>query len=130
MLRITRAADSRIYGGTSLDPENLENTADHVLWIRKVTDLRQNSSTLINVKSRSGVSERVLRLKDDYPMVLGEGIKITLEGIQHHMADTADFCDVCGRGDPEKKRLVPQAKIGLQAPADYRWIRHDAKRSK
>lgn len=126
MLRITRAADTRIYGGTSLDPDNMENTADHVLWIRKVTDLRTNSSVLINCKSSTGVSERVLKFKDEYPMVLGSGIKISLEGIQNHHADTPPFCEMCGRGDPEGKRMVPQAKLGLTAPDEYRWVRHDA----
>ena len=125
MLRITRAADTRIYGGNSLDPNDLEGTADHTLWIRKVTDLATNKAVLINVKSRAGVSERVLKFKDDYPMVLGEGIRVSLEGIQNHWADTSPYCEVCGRGDPAKKRSVPQAKIGLHAPDSYRWVRHD-----
>lgn len=126
MLRITRAADTRIYGGTSLDPDNLESTADHVLWVRKVTDLRTNSSVLINCNSSTGVSERVLKVKDEYPMVLGPGIKISLEGVQNHLADTSPFCEACGRGDPASKRKVPQAKLGLTAPDSYRWVRHDA----
>jgi len=126
VLRITRAADTMLYGGYNLDPDNLEKTADHTFWVRKVSDLRHGGSAMIHTKTKSGISDRVVLLNDELPFTLDNEIKINLMDIHHDWRDTQPYCEVCGRGNPQKKKKVPQAKLGLEAPRSYTWIRDDA----
>ena len=51
-LRITRSVDSILYGGEDLDPDNLEGTFEHRLWVRRVRDHRGKQDALVNVTSK------------------------------------------------------------------------------
>lgn len=130
MLRITRAADTVLYGGYNLDPENLEATADHTFWVRKVSELRHGGSAMIHTRTKTGVSDRVVLINDDLPFTLDNEIRINLMDIHMDVKEAKPYCEVCGRGSGSKKKMVPQAKLGLEAPRSYSWTRDDATRRK
>lgn len=126
MLRITRAADTVLYGGYNLDPENLEGTADHTFWVRKVSELRHGGSAMIHTRTKTGVSDRVVLINEDLPLTLDNEIRINLMEIHRDWKEPKAYCEACGRGSDSKRKMVPQAKLGLQAPREYVWIRDDA----
>ena len=51
-LRISRSAGTVFYGGESLDPEDLEGTFDHRVFVRGVVDLEGRHETHLNVHTK------------------------------------------------------------------------------
>ena len=122
-LRITRAANTRIFLGTNLDKRDMEATATDTVWVRKVENLNRQSA-LINVRSREGVVEATLGIEES--LGIREGVSIKLKGISETFATALPYCDSCGRGDKTtKKRLIAQAKVEVSAPKEVQIFRDD-----
>lgn len=127
-LRITRAVDSRLYGGFDLDSADLERSSDHIVWVRRVSVAPNEKYGIFNIffpKERRTL-EIALVSGEEFELV--RGVFIKLAGVQNHWIETQEFCDVCGRGDPKPKRLQPQARLGLTAPREYKFLRDDARK--
>lgn len=122
-LRITRAANTRIFLGTNLDKRDMETTATDTVWIRKVENLERQSA-LVNVRSREGVVEATLGIEES--LDIRKGVSIKLKGISETFATALPYCDSCGRGDKTtKKRLIAQAKVEVSAPKEVQIFRDD-----
>tara|TARA_B100000780_G_C21113337_1_gene450153 strand:+ start:259 stop:651 length:393 start_codon:yes stop_codon:yes gene_type:complete len=128
-LRLTRSVDSILYGGENLDPDNLEGSFDHRLWVRRVKDYRGKQDALVNVTSKEGVSEHVL-LTGDEGIWLGQDINVSMVGVQTFFMKAKQYCEACGRGDVVSDKMVPQAQLAVNAPRKYELIRHDARKKK
>ena len=126
-LRLTRSVDSILYGGEHLNPDNLEGSFDHRLWVRRVRDHRGKQDALVNVTSKDGVSEHVL-LTGDEGIWLGHDINVSMVGVQNFFMKAKQYCEACGRGDVVKEKMVPQAQLAVSAPRKYEIIRHDARK--
>ena len=126
-LRLTRSVDSILYGGENLNPNNLEGSFEHRLWIRRVRDQRGRQDALVNVTSQEGVSEHVMLVGDE-GISLGNDINVSMIGVQNFTMDYKPFCSVCGRGDVVADRVSPQAQFAVNAPRKYQLIRHDARK--
>lgn len=128
-LRITRVADSLLYGGFELDGDDLEGTFDHRIWFRRFTDHGNKKSAVLNIETKEGITETVLLMHGkDAVYELEPGISIELTGINGHWAERQPYCDECGRGDRAGKRRVPQGRFGLEAPRAYQIVRDDARK--
>tara|TARA_B100001094_G_C17915750_1_gene663435 strand:+ start:108 stop:503 length:396 start_codon:yes stop_codon:yes gene_type:complete len=122
-LRITRAANTRIYLGEHLNQQNMEGTATDTVWIRRVDNLDQQTA-VINVSNREGVSEAVLEVEQGYE--IREGVSVKLKGISETWTSPDPFCEACGRGNrSKKKQLVCQAKVEVVAPEHINILRDD-----
>lgn len=122
-LRITRAANTRIFLGTNLDKRDMEATATDTVWIRKVENLERQSA-LINVRNSEGVTEATLGI--DESLDIRDGVSVKLKGISETWATAMPYCESCGRGDKTtKKRLVAQAKVEVSAPKNIQIFRDD-----
>ena len=128
-LRLTRSVDSILYGGEHLNPDNLEGSFDHRLWVRRVRDHRGKQDALVNVTSKDGVSEHIL-LTGDEGIWLGQDINVSMVGVQNFFMKAKQYCEVCGRGDVVSEKMVPQAQLAVNAPRKYELIRHDARKKK
>ena len=126
-LHITRSVDSILYGGEFLNPNDLEGTFEHRLWIRRVRDTAKHQDALVNVTSADGISEHLLSVGDE-GINLGADIGVSMVGIQEYFMRTKPHCDVCGRGDVVSEKMVPQARLAIDAPRNYQLIRHDARK--
>ncbi len=128
-LRITRVADSLLYGGFELDGDDLEGTFDHRIWFRRFSDYGRKKSAVLNIETREGITETVLLLMgSESTYELGPGISIELTGINGHWAERQPYCDHCGRGDRAGQRRIPQGRFGFEAPRDYQIVRDDARK--
>lgn len=125
-LRITRAVDSKLFGGFDLDSSDLEGTSDHIIWVRKVSTKPDFKYAVFNITSGDQTLEVVLESGQEFSLM--KNVSFELTGVQEHWADTQPFCEYCGRGDTKPKRLVPQARLGLTAPREYKFLRHDARK--
>ena len=111
-LKITRAVDTRLYGGFDLDPTDLEGTFDHRVWVRKVIDGFDNEQrVVVNIEDSDGITEKVILVGETHS--LNDKVVLTLSGVQSHVAD---------------QREIPQARFGIEAPRDYLILRHDARK--
>ena len=128
-LRITRSVDSILYGGEDLDPDNLEGTFEHRLWVRRVRDHRGKQDALVNVTSKEGISEHIL-LAGEEGIWLKNDTNVNMVGVQQYWMKSKKYCDECGRGDVVPERMVPQARLAVSAPRKYQLIRHDARKKK
>jgi|TARA_R110002033_G_scaffold168557_1_gene208433 hypothetical protein len=128
-LRLTRSVDSILYGGENLNPDNLEGSFDHRLWVRRVRDQKGHQDALVNITSTEGVSEHLIR-SGDSGIWLASDININLVGIQNYIMKAKAYCDVCGRGDVVDEKNIPQAQLAVSAPRKYELIRHDARKKK
>ena len=121
-LRLTRAANSKLFIGENIDPDNMSETADHTVWVRSVrVGSRENS--VLNIANSVGVIEKLFEPEDS--LSLTEEISIKLKGSFEHWMKQPPFCMVCGRGDKKKTRSVPQAKIEINAPRSIGIFRDD-----
>lgn len=128
-LRITRAADSLLYGGFELDGDDLEGSFDHRIWFRRFTSTEKKKSALINIETKDGITESVmLTTGEDSAIELAPSVWLSLMSIHEHWADRPPYCDVCGRGDKQSKRMIPQGRFGVDAPRSYQVIRDDARK--
>jgi hypothetical protein len=130
-LRISRSANSVFYGGESLDPNDLEGTFDHRIWVRAVVDLDGRHETVLNVHTkRKGHQEHVLKAGED--LQLTEEVFVEMTGIQPFYHKPHLACPECGRTGSlsEKSFMLPQAKLLVGAPRNYMIVRDDAKRKK
>ena len=59
-LRITRAADSLLFGGLELDGDDLEGSFDHRIWFRRFIYTEDKKSALVNIETRDGITESVM----------------------------------------------------------------------
>ena len=126
-LKITRAVDTRLYGGFDLDPTDLEGTFDHRVWVRKVIDGFDNEQrVVVNIEDSDGITEKVILVGETHS--LNDKVVLTLSGVQSHVADQPTYCHYCMRGDLVSKREIPQARFGIEAPRDYLILRHDARK--
>jgi|TARA_R110000823_G_scaffold210475_1_gene340950 hypothetical protein len=128
-LRLTRSVDSVLYGGENLNPEDLEGSFEHRLWVRRVRDHRGIQDALVNVTSKLGVSEYLMKVGDE-GILLGLDINITLVGITQFFMKGVPACNECGRFDLVNDRIVPQARMAINAPRKYELIRHDARKKR
>lgn len=131
-LRITRSAGSVFYGGESLDPENLEGSFDHRVWVRGVIDLEGRHETLLNVHSRrKGHQEHVLKAGDK-PLQLTDDVFVEMTGIQPYYVRPNVPCPECGRSGEQSENsfMLPQAKLCIGAPRKYQIVRDDARKKK
>lgn len=126
-LRLTRSVDSVLYGGENLNPDNLEGSFDHRLWVRRVRDHRGNQDALVNITSAEGVSEHIMRT-GDVGIWLANDINIAMVGVQNYYMKAKQYCEACGRGDVVSDKMVPQAQLAVSAPRKYELIRHDARK--
>lgn len=127
-LRITRAANTRIFLGTNLDQRDMEATATDTVWIRKVENLERQSA-LINVRNHEGVVEATLGIEES--LGIREGVSVKLKGISETWATAMPYCESCGRGEKtSKQRLVAQAKVEVSAPKDVQIFRDDMVKGK
>jgi len=121
-LKLTRHAGTVVYGGWNLDPENLEGSYDHRIWVRTVRWGDINDALLnVDVKN-SRVEEHVLKVGGD-ELSLDHDVTVCLEHVKNYEIKEA-FCQTCERGG-DKQRIVPQASFAFSAPRDYRIIRDD-----
>lgn len=127
-LRITRSAGTVLYGGYSLDGNDLEGSFDHRIWFRRFYSTGKRSAVL-NVESNSGVIEAVMQDHgSDAVLQIDPEIELTLVAIKDQFVDTEPYCEVCGRGDRSPKRRVPQGRFNVEAPRSYQLIRDDARK--
>ncbi len=125
-LRLTRAVDSVLYGGKNMDPKSPETTFEHKIWIRRVRDHKSKQDCLLNVYSKDGCVEQLMTVGGDI-LEISPTVSIALVGIQEYWYTPDDLCEVCGRGDPSKNRVVPQARILVEAPRSYEILRNNAR---
>lgn len=126
MLRITRAVDTKFYGGFSLDLDDLDGTFDHCVWVRRVVNNHKNKRVVINIITAEGIEELTLDVGETHNLINKVDVKLT--GIQEHWSEQLPPCDACGRGDRQAKRMIPQARFGVEAPNNYIILRHDARK--
>ena len=69
--------------------------------------------------------ERVFEPEDSFKVA--EGIKVKLKGCNNHLLPQPKFCPACGRGDQKSKRILPMAKIEVDAPRSIAVLRDDIK---
>ena len=128
-LRITRAANTRIFLGENLEQQNMSGTATDTIWIRRVESSRKEQSALLNIRNSDGVVETTLGMGEGYP--IRDGVEVKLKGISDFWTNVIPFCKVCGRGDRHdvsgspQKRLIAQAKLEVSAPNAVKIFRDD-----
>ena len=127
-LRFTRAVNDKWYGGFSLDSEDLDGTFDHCVWVRKVVNNYRDKKVIVNIVTQDGTEELSMDVGETHKLSDNIGMKLT--GIQEHWAEQLPPCEECGRGDTQAKRMVPQARFGIDAPNTYTILRHDIQRKK
>ena len=131
-LRIARAAGSVFYGGERLDPDNLEETLDHRVWVRSVIDLDGRHETLLNVHTkRKGHQEIVLEAGGER-LQLTDEVFVEMTGIQPYYTKPRENCPDCGRdvGVMNKTFMLPQARLIVVGPRSYQIVRDDARKKK
>ena len=122
-LRITRAANTRIYLGEHLDRADMEATATDTVWVRKVENLERQSA-LINIRNIEGVTEASIGIEET--LEIRDGVSVKLKGISESWATALPYCNLCQRGDrSQKKRLIAQAKVEISAPKNVQIFRDD-----
>lgn len=122
-LRITRAVGSKLYGGYSLDPDDLDGTFDHCIWVRRVINNHDEKRVVVNLVTEKGTEELSLAMGETHWFLDNVGLKFT--GVQEHWAEQQPYCEACGNGDKQAKRMIPQARFGIDAPKEYTILRHD-----
>jgi len=122
-LRVSRAANSKLFIGDDIDPANMEETSDHTVWVKSVSVGRNKENSVLNIANRGGVIERLFEPEDE--MTIAEGVRIKLKGSFEHWLKQPPFCVVCGRGDKRKTRAVPQARVEIEAPRSIGIYRDD-----
>ena len=127
-LRLTRSVDSILYGGLSLDAQDLEKTFDHRIWVRRIIDHGRYQNALVNISSDEGVSEHLMKV-GDAGIFLADDVKFELVGITNFLKKP-DYCEHCGRGHIPKDLWIPQARVAVSAPREYQIIRDDARKKK
>lgn len=111
MLVLTRNVGSVIYGGQAITDEP-EQTFDHMIRVERIVDTLRERFTQLSVTDRSGCTNYRLDAAND-SLQLGQ-LRIVLIAIRH----------VLGADGQE----IALARIGIDAPRDYRVIRDNAKR--
>jgi len=131
-LRITRRANSVFYGGESLDPDDLEGTFDHRVWVRGVVDLDGRHEAILNVHTkRKGHQDHVLTAGDE-GLQLTDSVFVEMTGVQPYFVKPQVTCPECGRSDGvgAKPFMLPSAKLLVGAPRNYQIVRDDARKKK
>jgi len=131
-LRISRSAGTVFYGGENLDPEDLEGTFDHRVYVRGVVDLEGRHETHLNVHSkRLGHQDHVLTAGGK-GLQLTDAVFVEMTGVQPYFTKPALKCPECGKtGAPaESSYMFPQAKLLIGGPRSYQIVRDDARKKK
>lgn len=130
-LKITRAVDSVVYGGRSLNPDRLEDTFDHRIWTRRVRNTEHHQDCILNIQfanqGQAGTVEQIFSVQDE-GVRLASDVSVKMAGITEHITKPSPYCPECGRGDLSVIKNIPQAKLAITAPRDYLVVRHDARR--
>ena len=124
-LRLTRGAGSKLFIGDDIDPDNMAMTATHTIWMRAVQTGEGIEEAILNISSPNRTIERVFEPEDSFKVA--EGIKVKLKGCNNHLLPQPKFCPACGRGDQKSKRILPMAKIEVDAPRSIAVLRDDIK---
>ena len=85
-LRITRAVDSKLFGGFDLDSSDLEGTSDHIIWVRKVSTKPDFKYAVFNITSGDQTLEIVLESGQEFSLM--KNVSFELTGVQEHWAGT------------------------------------------
>tara|TARA_R110002072_G_scaffold26731_2_gene88068 strand:+ start:623 stop:1024 length:402 start_codon:yes stop_codon:yes gene_type:complete len=129
-LRITRSVGTVFFGGENLDPNNLEKSFDHRVYVRGVVDLAGRHEVHLNVHSkRLGHQEHVLTAGGS-ALQLTPAVHVELAGVQPYFTKPHLKCSECGRaGDPaDSAFMLPQAKLLVAGPRTYQIVRDDARK--
>ena len=125
-LRLTRPVNSRVFIGDKIDGDNMEKAADQTVWVRKVhapIDENDKSYTVINVRSKRSISEEYLETDD--VLQISRFLKVKFKGVSASSFTTKAYCPVCGQGSHQPVRIIPQAQLQIDAPANFRILRDD-----
>ena len=114
-LKLTRNAGSIVYGGYTLNPDDLERSYDHRLLVRSVKDSSDRNAVVHLSIRNGGVEEHLLQVD-------GEGLE--LENVRNYVVRETPFCRECQTGGDQQK-VIPQASFAFTAPREYRIIRDD-----
>jgi hypothetical protein len=128
-LKLTRGVDSRVFLGRNLVLDDLENTAEYAVWLRRVVNTSRRKLAVVNVQEKraAGASEEVLDY-DNRVLDLGGGIVFTLVNLRNFRQEAQDYCGSCGRGGHSYMRELPQAHFKIDAPRDMKILRDDMAR--
>jgi len=124
-LRLTRTAGSTVYGGYALDPDDLEGTFAHRIWVRRVRDDASHQDALLHIASQTGVREEAVQAGQS--VALTNEVGFTLENISVYTIKAKPYCETCERGG-EGKVFIPQANFSFNAPREYQICRSEARR--
>jgi hypothetical protein len=112
MLVIVRNEGSLVYGGENLT-ENLEQTFDHAIGVRRIGHSAAGEFAEISVKRADG-SEVVFQLDHERKEYTVDGIVVVaLVGFIKWKAE-------------ERERRKPAVRLGFDAPRSYRLVRDNA----
>lgn len=111
MLVLTRTVGSVIYGGQAITDEP-EDTYEHMIRVERIVDTLKERYAQISVTDQVGRTEYRLDAKKDNVRL--DQLRIVLIGIRH----------VLGPDGQE----IALARIGVDAPRNYRVVRDNAKR--
>lgn len=126
-LRITRPVNSVLYGGRNLNVNDLESSYAHKIWIRRVRNTKYYQDCIANIASADGVVERILSVNDPVPIQLEPNVVVQMLGIGEHWTPKNPYCEHCGRGDRAEK-MIPQVKLSISAPKQYKFVRNEARK--
>lgn len=126
-LRLSRAVDSRFFGGFHLDSSDLKRTSDHIVWVRRINIAPEHKYAVLNIWSPNHTREVSLDLRESFS--LGKEVTIWLENCDEYPIVVPDKCYACGTELDRSRRVkIAQARIGVDAPREYKIIRDDARR--
>ena len=126
-LRMTRPVNSVLYVGRNLNINDLEGSYSHKIWIRRVRYTRHYQDFIANIASVDGVIERILSVDDPEPIELEPNVVVQMVGIGEHWTPKNKYCEHCGKGY-RAERMIPQIKLSITAPKQYKFVRNEARR--
>ncbi len=129
-LRITRSAGSIFYGGENLDPNDLEGTFDHRVYVRGVVDLNGRHEATLNVHTRRQGHQEYVLTAGDAGLQLSDSVLVEMTGVQQYFTKPHVKCPECGHvtEDGRKTVMFPQARLAVGAPRHYQIVRDDARK--
>ena len=126
-LRLARAVDSRLFGGFHLDSSDLKMTSDHIIWIRKVNISPEHKYAVLNVRSPDHTREFTLDVQESFS--LGKEVTLWLEDCDEYPMVVPTKCFSCGAQRKRTQKVwFAQARLGVDAPREYKLVRDDARK--
>jgi len=112
-LRITRSVGTVFYGGENLDPNNLEKSFDHRVYVHS---------------KRLGHQEHVLTAGDK-GLQLTDEVFVEMMGVQPYFNKPNLKCPECGTVTTSPTNFMfPQAQLLVGGPRKYKILRDDARK--